>query len=120
MRKLGKIETRAASYCETVRRDGRGSFTVDWPRSATWGRTARVQTHEGTAARASGCGYCKESSVLADLLHPLGATNEERRSIHATGGAGVPAVERALRAAGWILEKVATGKTFDAYTVTRA
>lgn len=48
------------------------SICVEWKRSATWGYnpTATVNTgHERATGAASGCGYDKESSVIASALN---------------------------------------------------
>lgn len=50
---------------------------VEWKKSRTWGRnphaTANIEYKDGTYAEghatASGCGYCKESSVLAEIFN---------------------------------------------------
>lgn len=53
------------------------TINIEWVKSRTWGHnphaTAEVEFHDGTFTRrdgfrASGCGYDKESTVVADIL----------------------------------------------------
>ena len=52
-------------------------ITIEWKKSKTWGwcprTTARVEYHEGGYNTgeyyASGCGYCKESTVIASAFN---------------------------------------------------
>ena len=53
------------------------TITIEWKKSRTWGSnphaTGEAITKEGTrlvgTATASGCGYCKRSTVIADLFN---------------------------------------------------
>ena len=117
--KLTTMERRAAALCAELTQCGGGTVDIDWAKSATWGLCPRVLWRGEKAAHASGCGYCKESTVLAEALRFLGATPEARMAIRRTGGAGVSSVEDALKAQGWRLTKVASGKMYDAFTVRR-
>lgn len=118
-RKLTTLEKRAQAMCQTIRAHGAYTVEVEWNRSSTWGMCPRIQYHGETAARASGCGYCKHSAVLAEALCWLGETEEERHAIARTSGAGVSSVRDALARVGWTLETVAGGKTYDVHTVRR-
>lgn len=110
---MGKLEERAANFCRSVERTGGGVFTVEEKPSRTWGYIPSISTHEGVAARASGCGYDKRSAVLAQLLVPLGGR------IGKTEGAGESAVVAACREQGWELAQVGGSKRSTTYTITR-
>lgn len=119
--KLTTTEKRAAAYCQALKTSGGGPVIVDWAKSATWGHNPRIFDHHGEkTTNVSGCGYCKHSTALADCLRFLGETPEEQRAIHRKGGAGVSAVVSALAEIGWTLTPTASGKGFDAYTLTRS
>jgi hypothetical protein len=60
-------------------------------------------------AYAGGCGYCKESTVLAETLAYLGDTPEQRHAISSKAGVGVRPVQEALEAQGWLLSEEGTG-----------
>jgi len=53
------------------------TITIEWKKSRMWGTnphaTGEARTIEGTrivgTAKASGCGYCKTSTVIADLFN---------------------------------------------------
>ena len=111
-------EKRANALCESIRRNDGGSVTVEWIKSATWGSNPRIMHDGEKCTNISGCGYCKHSAALASALCYLGTTEEERRSIARTLGAGVSSVRDALASLGWKLECVASGKSFDAYLLT--
>lgn len=117
--RFGKLESRALEYCERLQDTGGDSLTVEWRRNANGENVARIETWQGVAARASGCGYDKLSTVLAELLYWLGDTPEARRAIRLTGGAGESETIRALAAHGWHLECVARTKSTDRFTVRR-
>jgi hypothetical protein len=116
--KMTTTEKRAYALCESIRRNDGGSVTVEWIKSATWGSNPRIMHHGEKCTNISGSGYCKHSAALASALLYLGTTEEERRSIARTQGAGVSSVRDALAALGWKLECVASGNSFDAYTLT--
>ena len=122
--KLTTLERRAAAMCERIRQACQHPgevfpVTVEWAKSSTWGSCPRVEYHGEKVAHASGCGYCKLSTVLADALHWLGDTDEQRHSIACAGGAGVGTVRARLADAGWQLNDISSGKTFDCFTVER-
>lgn len=94
-----RLETRAQAWCERVKESPIGepsTFAIEWRRSRTWGRIAVIETNDGKAAEASGCGYNKESAALAQFLQFLGTTEDERRAIARNAGAGFSSVARAL------------------------
>jgi hypothetical protein len=121
--KLTTTEKRAVALCESIRQtvtDG-GSYpvTVEWVDSRTWGSNPRILHHGEKVTNVSGCGYCKHSTALAEALRWLGSTEEEKHSIGRKGGAGVRAVVDALAECGWKLECVSSGKSWDAYHVSK-
>lgn len=108
------MEKRAAAWCEDLKRAGGLYLTVEWVRSKTWGRCARVLDHRNQkVAHAGGCGYDKESAVLAELLCWL----DDR--ISECSGAGIQAVQKKCVEAGWFLEKVAWTGDADTYLIRR-
>ena len=118
--KLTTLEKRALAYCETLKRNGGGTVSVVWSKSATWGMCPRVENYNGEkVAHASGCGYCKHSAVLAESLCWLGETEEEQHSIGRKSSAGVSSVRHALAAIGWELESIGRWKTYDVHTLKR-
>lgn len=110
---MGKLEQRAVNFCRAIERTGKGAFTVEEKPSRTWGYIPSISTHEGTAARASGCGYDKRSAVLAQFLGSLGGR------IASTDAAGEAAVIAACREQGWELAQVGGSKRSTTYTITR-
>lgn len=113
-------EQRAETYCgfitDRLKYSPAFPVVVEWYKSRTWGMCPRVlfPNHEKVVS-ATGCGYCKQSTVLAMALTPLGKDEEERRKIARTAGAGVPSLRAALEELGWDLVPVADGPGFDAY-----
>ena len=119
-RKLTTLEKRAKAMCDDLRRHEGAHLTVEWKRSAMYGSNPSLEWCGAVVARASGCGYCKLSTVLAESLRFLGRTDEEQMSIWRTGGAGVFSVQNALAAIRWTLEGVASSRTSDSYVLKPA
>lgn len=112
--KLTKLETRAKDYCALIDKWGSTDFGMEWRRSREWGRIAVITDNRGDkCSEASGCGYDKESACLSGLLGFLCPSAAHK------GGVGLRAVKDACLANGWLLEKTASGKTFDGYRITR-
>lgn len=111
----GKMEKRAAEACEDYTRNGGGSFTVDWKKSATWGNCPRIDYRGEKAAYASGCGYDKLSAVLVEYLGWL-APEGQRLS---GSGAGVRTVQDNLRVFGWELVHDYDGNREDGFTLKK-
>lgn len=119
-RKLTTCEQRSKAYCEHLQQCRGGQIHIEWRKSRTWGNNPVIENHCGEkCCSVSGCGYCKESTALADVLQFLGETEEERSSIARTGGAGVSSVETALNKIGWSLKAIARPKTADVYQLSR-
>ena len=95
-RKLGKREQRAQAFISSRVENGDGSFLleVEWKRSATWGSNPHVYDFDGSdCVDVSGCGYCKLSTAMADVLRFLpGLTPEQSAAVWALGGTGESSV----------------------------
>lgn len=121
-KRLTKTEENARAFCKILSENNGGRVDVEWVRNRTWGSNPVIR--RGTArlkcTSVSGCGYCKLSTALAECLRWLGKTEEEHNAIWQTGGCGVSSVQSVLAALGWTLTLTASGKTFDAFTLTRA
>ena len=71
---------------------------------------------------ANGYGYCKESSVIADMINDLigvQAYNSEvygnRNGLLSCGGVGVSSLEQSLKSIGVNLEQIYSGKNSNVY-----
>jgi hypothetical protein len=117
--KMTTVEKRAAAYCETIRAGYTQTVPVDWTTSRDYGLNPRIYHRGEKCTTVSGCGYCKLSAALADVLQWLGNTNEERHSIARQSGCGEPAVIRALELIGWKLTPTAHGKKYDVYSIEK-
>lgn len=112
--RIGKIEARAIAACEAIKNGSLSDFSIEWRKSACWGRVAAITYRGEKAAEASGCGYDKESACLVAFLYPL------TKDIGRCGGAGLRTVQDRLKAAGWILTHTFNGKHEDGYRIERA
>lgn len=114
--------------------------SVDWVKNRTWGNNPHaVVSAEKTRTfgKASGCGYDKESAAIAQAMN---ANSEIMRILydHAEkggnfpysvltfaglpffdGGCGVSCFRSVFESCGYKWENVASGKTYDVYTITR-
>ena len=117
-------------------------INIEWSKACNPTCTAWVVYHDQTGevftARAGGCGYCKESTVLAEIFNnclayklyefqdqliQLGSNipygiNLGRNYPYFAGGVGTSCYYRITEFLGGTFEKVASGKTFDAFKVT--
>lgn len=118
--KFTKMEERAREMCAVIRVGLCEAVTVEWVRNATWGMCPRIEWRGAVASRATGCGYCKESSVLADALRHLATDEAGMVRVSRTAGAGPEAVAKALESIGWIMRRIASTKTTDTYKLERA
>ena len=112
-------------------------ISIEWKKSSTWGMNPHaeltVYSKNGYArykATASGCGYCKLSAVMADVLNQslslrkLILNNDRlvyglRDTYFSSGGVGVSTLQNAFDCLGLKLKQTATGKTFDAFAVNK-
>ena len=131
------------------------TIAIEWKKSRMWGNnptaSGEIEYADGTFGRtenahASGCGYDKESTVIADvfnqcLLGRLWAlTDDQVKGGHGSrdtgpapygirvydgrrrfsGGIGTSCYYRICEYLGGRFDRVAGGKTFDVYTATFA
>ena len=122
------------------------TINIEWVKSRMWGHNPKCEaiiTHkDGTISRgyatASGCGYDKESTVIADIFnnflkyklyrelkvtdrdrqdgHPYGIYLSDHR--HFSGGIVTDCYYSISEAIGGKFQKLASGKTFDVYKYT--
>lgn len=119
-------------------------INIEWKKSRTWGNcpkaTAEVfftdGTHDRFIATASGCGYDKESTVIADVFNeylkytlwakeeqdnkdkPYGVCLSYDYSPYFQGGVGTDCYYAIAEFIGGKFERVASGLTFDVYRLT--
>ncbi len=122
-------------------------INIEWRKSRTWGYNphleAWIQYKDGSPsdyaqATCSGCGYDKESTVIADIFNQflkyklyqeLPVSDSDRNNglpygiyisqwRHYSGGIGTDCYYRIAETIGGKFEKLASGKTFDAYLYT--
>lgn len=117
------------------------SVSVEWHKSAMWGYNPAAQVRAWntvTTGTASGCGYDKQSAAIADafnnnpeIMRILYEHAEKGGSfpysVHVfagvpvfDGGCGVSCFRSVFAACGYTWRDVASGKTFDAYTLEPA
>lgn len=117
------------------------TFNIEWKKSRTWGANphldAVVLHTDGSrsygTAKCSGCGYDKESTVIADIfnqfmaykLYQMDESSEKPYGIgidkdyrHYAGGVGTSCYYRIAEHIGGKFEHVSSGKTFDVYKLT--
>ena len=119
-------------------------FNIEWKKSAMWGHNPNmdvvVRFIDGTSVRGegykcSGCGYDKESTVIAEafntflkyLLHkpallrkknpPYGFYISKERKLY-NGGVGTQCYYEIAKFIGGKFERVSSGKSFDVYKFT--
>lgn len=117
---------------------------ITWKKSRTWGNcpTAEAQIFykDGSHAtidgyKASGCGYDKESTVIANICNdtlkyllwnheqnrsnaPYGLRFDDLFSHNYSGGVGTSCYYKIMEFLGGKMENIASGKTFDTYKIT--
>lgn len=116
------------------------TISIEWKKSRTWGSNPKceavVHFKDGSfdtspVYTCSGCGYDKESTVIADVfnaylkykLHRIGATDKHPYGIYLredwktyNGGVGTSCYYRIAEFIGGTFEHTANGKTFDVFT----
>ncbi len=120
--KLTAMEKRCQSFIENRLNEDSFTLTIVWVKSKTWGTTPTIRNFKGeTIARVSGYGFCKESTILADVLQflfPIGS--EPYRRIRMLDGCGVNSIKRELALNGYELEEIqTTSKSVSIYTVRK-
>lgn len=113
------------------------TFAIEWSKAGHPTCTAWVHYTDGTAqqitAKAVGYGYCKESTVIANIFNaslkyriyqltdfdkvPYGVNLYDDRFYFA-GGVGTSCYYKIAEFIGGKFERVASGKTFDAFKFT--
>jgi hypothetical protein len=113
------------------------TFSIEWSKAHHPTCTAKVHYTDGTAqqitARAGGWGYCKESTVIANIFNaslkyaiyqlkdpgkvPYGINLYNDRFYFA-GGVGTSCYYQIAEFIGGKFERVASGKTYDAFRFT--
>jgi len=125
-------------------------INLEWTRSSTWGACPKASAYIGRdgigdieSERITGCGYCKTSTAVAQVLNQIPAllsklTRIKNQSKNITrkncdifgygsgcgvlprieGGVGVSCYPQILESIGGSFETVSSGKTFDVYRVT--
>jgi hypothetical protein len=114
------------------------TFSIEWSRGGNPTLTAKAYHIDGTTSvvtsRAGGYGYCKESTVIADAFNsllkyklyqldnsdsiPYGIYLNRNGYTGYSGGIGVSCYYSISELIGGKFEKLASGKTFDAYKLT--
>lgn len=130
------------------------TISIEWKKSRTWGNNpsadGAVEYADGTFARigpakASGCGYDKESTVVAELFNaclkyklwgmtheqikgghgsgdkgpaPYGINSYQDGGRHYAGGVGIGCYYKIGEYIGGTFEHTASGRLFDVYTWT--
>ena len=117
-------------------------ISVEWKRNSTWGNnptaTVRAYGYSTTTGHASGCGYDKESAAVASAMNdnlvilrilyehaeagntfPYGVSSYAGVP-HFDGGVGVNCFAKVFAVCGYKWRTVASGKTYDAYTIEKA
>ena len=119
--KLNTTETRSKNMCETIIKDGFGTINMEWRKSRDYGLNPAILDNRGDkCCNVSGCGYCKESTALADVLRFLFPIDSvEYNKIWAAGGSGVNSVTAKLEGFGWMLSKNSSGKLFDGFSINK-
>lgn len=119
-RRLTTCEARAQRWASNNREQGDTVFSIEWRKSKMWGHNPVIESHEGKMCNVSGCGYCKLSTALAEVLCFLfPVDSEEFNDIRSKGGTGENSVISTMKKHGWTLEKTASGKSFDVYTIRK-
>jgi len=118
--KLTATEKRAKAFCESLLKYDGGTINMEWKRSAMYGHNPVIEYEGAKCTNISGCGYDKESAALASVLRFLfPVDSDDHKNFHASSGSGFSSLCYALEKRGWKLGKTASGKTFDAYELTK-
>ena len=114
------------------------TFSIEWSKGGNPTMLARAYHVDGSTscvrARAGGYGYCKESTVIAEAFNsllkyklyqieniealPYGIYINRNQYTGYSGGIGVSCYYSIAELIGGKFEKLASGKSFDAYKLT--
>jgi hypothetical protein len=108
------MEARAYQACEWIKQGEPYTITVEWRRSRAYGLCPAIETYEGKAAYAGGCGYDKLSAVLCEFLCWLSP-----RGYLKSSGAGESSVIAELAELGYQLSHLAVTRTSDVFKIQR-
>jgi hypothetical protein len=109
------MEARAYRACERIKQGEPYTISVEWRRSRAYGLCPAIETPEGKAAYAGGCGYDKLSAVLCEFLGWLSP-----RGYLESSGAGESSVVAELAELGYKLSRIAGTKyTVDIFEIRR-
>jgi hypothetical protein len=125
-------ELRIEAYCERLKNaiaaspENEAFVIVEWKDSRLYGRTPYVCYQDGTkVASASGCGYDKESAVLATVLSHLFPNDDRlphserpRYKVSYVGGQGFNSLARVMLEHGYSLRRLVGGSCFETYVLT--
>lgn len=108
------LEQRAAVWANDAQNDPQPStIVIRWTKGRE-GWCARIDDDRGEKmAHAGGGGYCKVSTVLADVCRFLVPEGEPRRDVWTTSGTGPSSVAKALARHGWTLRQLTVCKNQD-------
>ena len=118
--KFNKTEKAAQRFCEWIKKADSVGFIIEWRKSKTWGSNPVITYAGEKCCNVSGCGYCKESTALADTLRFLFEHKTlEHNDIWSKGGCGVNSVINTLAKFGWELRKTASSSSSDAFEIRK-
>jgi hypothetical protein len=103
MQKLTTIEKRAILFCNKIKERGAGECRLKFSRGRDYENCSLLNSSGDKIGYATGCGYDKESSVVADALRFLGNTEDEIQSIWLCSGCGNDQLIRTLDDLGWVV-----------------
>jgi hypothetical protein len=108
--KMGKYDTASERTCRRINGNYPISLGIVFKKSATWGATPSLYCQGEKLGIATGCGYCKTSTLLAGTLRWIFPYNSEQHNdIWTSGGMGVSEVKSRLARYGFHLEEVYWG-----------
>ncbi len=117
-------ELRIEAYCERLKNavaaspENEAIVIVEWKHSRLYGRTPYVCYSDGTkVASVSGCGYDKESAVLALVLSHM-FDDDARHMVGVAAGTGFNSLARVISEHGYSLRRLVGGSCFDTYALT--
>jgi hypothetical protein len=122
------------------------NISVEWKPSKTWGKNPRAEARDGVgrydSGSVGGCGYDKQSTAVANAVNQSKSLLKELYKVRETdvnthlhllfgygagygilprieGGVGVSCYPDIFKKIGFDFKTIASGKTFDAYSLTK-